>query len=90
MREWKIPPAWRMGFIVPVWKRKGDVHDLGKYQVITLLSHVLKMLERILDGRIRRIVECEMGEQQGFRRRRGMADGMFILRQLVEKRLEGQ
>ena len=37
------------------------------------------MLERILGRRIRRIVECKMKEQ-GFRR--GMADGMFTLRQL--------
>ena len=73
--------------IVPVWKRKGDVHDRG----ITLLSHVLKELKRILDGRIRRIVECEMGEEeQGFRRGRGTADGMFTVRQLVEKKLERQ
>ena len=45
----------------------------------------------ILDGRIRRIVGCEMGEeQQGFRRRRVTADGVFTLRKLVVKRLEGQ
>ena len=56
-----------------------------------LLSHALKILERILDGRIRRIVECEMGEeQQGFRRGRDTADGMFTLRQLVKKKVEGQ
>ena len=67
------------------------VHDLGKYPGIMLPSHVLKMLEGILDGRIRRIVECEMGEeQQGFRRGRGTADGKFTLIQLVEKRLQGQ
>ena len=43
------------------------------------------VLEIIMDGRIRRIVECEMGEeQQGFRRGRGTADGMFTLRQLAE------
>ena len=72
--------------IVFVWKRKGDVHDPGQYRGTTLLSHVVKVLERILFGRIRRIVECEMGEkQQGFRR--DTADGMFTLRQLVEKRL---
>ena len=80
-----------MGLIVPVWKRKGDVHDPGKYRGITLLSNVLKVSESILDGRIRRIVECEVGEeQQGFRRGRGTADGMFTLRQLVEKKIEGQ
>ena len=37
-----------------IWKRKGDVNDPGKYRSITLLSHVLKVLERILDRRIRR------------------------------------
>ena len=91
MREGKLPEEWRTGLIVPVWKRKGDVQDPGKHIDITLLSHVLKVLERILDVRIRRIVECEMGEkQQGFKRGRSTADGMFTLRQLVGKKLEGQ
>ena len=90
MREGNTPEEWRTGLIDPVWKRKENVYDPGKYRGITLLSHVLKVLERVLDGRIRRIVECEMGEeQQGFRRGRGMADGMFTLRQLVEMSLEG-
>ena len=42
---------------------KGNVHDPGKYRGISLLSHVLKVLERILDGRIRMIVEGEVGEE---------------------------
>ena len=51
----------------------------------------MKVLERILDGRIRKSVEMEIGEeQQGLRKGRGMTDGMFTLRQLVEKRLEVQ
>ena len=87
----KIPEEWRTGLIVIVWKRKGDVHDPGKYRGITLLSRVLKVLERILDGMIRRIAECEIGvEQQGFRRGRGTADGMFTLGQLLGKKLEEQ
>ena len=78
-----------MGLIVPIWKRKGDVHDPGKYRGITLLSQVLKLLESVLDARIRRRVEGDFGEeQQGFRKGRGTADGMYVLRQMIEKRLE--
>ena len=52
---------WRMCLIVPTWKRKGDVNDPGKYSGITLLSQVLKLLERVLDARIRRRVEGDFG-----------------------------
>ena len=41
-----------MNLIVPIWKRKRDVPDQGKYRGFTLLSHVLKLLERGLDARI--------------------------------------
>ena len=61
------------------------------YRGITLLSHIMKLLERILDVRIRKKVEQQLGEeQQGFRKGRGTTDGMFALRQMVEKRLESQ
>ena len=89
MQEGRIPKELRMGLIVPIWKRKGDVHDPGKYRGITLLSQVLKLLERVLDARIRSRVECDFGEeQQGFMKGRGTADGMYVLRQMAEKRLE--
>ena len=63
----------------------------GKYRGIAFLSHIIKLLERTLDGRIRKRVEQEFGEeQQGFRKGKGKTDWMFALRQLVEKRLEMQ
>ncbi len=68
---------------------EGDVHDLGKSRGITLVSQVLKLLERVLDGRIRKNIECEIGEeQQEFRKGRGTTDGLFTLRQVVEKKLK--
>ena len=81
-----------MGLIVPIWKRKGDVHELGKYKGITLLTQVLKLLERVLDARIRRRVEGDFGEEQiklsrvqeGERNRRR---DMYVLKQMIEKRL---
>ena len=42
---------------------KGDVHDPGKYRKyrgITLLSQVLKLLERVLDGRIRKTLNARL------------------------------
>ena len=67
---------------------EGDVHDPGKYRGITLLSQVLKLLERVLDERIRRRVDGDFWEEQrGFRKGRATADGMYVLRHMVEKRL---
>ena len=56
MREGEIQEERRTGLIVPIWKRKGDVHDPGKYRRIMLLSHMLKLMDRSLDGRIRAVV----------------------------------
>ena len=91
MKQCKVSEDWRTGFIVPIWKRKGDAQDPGKYRGITLLSHIMILLETILDKWLRERVEHELGEEQmGFRKGRGTTGGMFSLRQLVEKRLERQ
>ena len=68
-----------------VWKRKGNVQDPRKYRGITLLSKVLKLLERVLDAMIMRRVEGDLGDElHRFRNGRGTADWM---RHVVEKRL---
>ena len=81
-----------MGLIVPIWKRKGNVHDPGKYRGIKLLSQVLKRLDRVfLDARTRRRVEGDFGEEQQLRvhdeERKEQQTGD---RCMVEKRLEVQ
>ena len=66
-----------------MWKKKGDLQAPRKCRGITLVSHTMKLLKRILDGRIRKRIEQELGEEQhGFRKGRGTTDGMFALRQL--------
>ena len=67
------------------------MQDPVKYRGITLLSHIMKLLQRILDVRILKRVEHEFGEeQQGFKKGRGTTNGIFALRQLADKRLEIQ
>ena len=83
MQEGRIPKEWSMGLTVPIWKRKGDVYGPGKYRDIPLLSQVQNLLERDLDSMISRRVEGDFREeQQGFRKERGTAYGMYVLRQM--------
>ena len=66
------------------------MHDPGRYRGTTPLSQVLKR-ERVLDAMIRRRIECDFGEEhQTFREGRRSADGMYVLRVMVDKILEGQ
>ena len=79
---------WQRGVIVPIWKGKGDIHDPVRYRGITLLSQALKLMEGILDARVRHIVERKIRENQlGFRKGRGTDDGLFAIRQIIEKRI---
>ena len=75
--------------IVLIWKGKGDIHDPGRYRGIALLSQALKLIERMLDARVRHIVERKIGEKQlGFRKGRGTDDGLLAIRQIITKRRE--
>ena len=79
--------GWMIGLIVPLWKGKGDVHDPGKYRGIALLI--------VGDGFRRRdqekTIEGDFGkEHQGFRKGIGIADGTYVLRQIVGMRLNVQ
>ena len=62
MKQCKVPEDWRTRLIVLIWKRTGDAQDPGKYRGITLLNllnHIMKLLERILDKRLRETVEMD-------------------------------
>lgn len=53
------------------------------------MSHTLKILERMIDGRPRE--EVDIGKEQlGFMKGSGTSDGIFCLRQVMEKFREKQ
>ena len=55
----------------------------------SLLSQPSKVFARILEKRIRYIVEPQLSENQfGFRKNKGCSVAIFILRQLREKHIE--
>ena len=77
----KIPTEWRDSVIIPIYKEKGDIQDCGNYRGIKLMSHTMKIWERIIDRRLRE--ETTIGDEQfGFMPGRGTTDAIFAVRQL--------
>ena len=84
----EMPRDWRESVMIKLYKQKGDVLECGNYRGIKLLEHVFKLLERIVEGRLRNIIEID--EQQfGFTKGKSTVDAAFIVRQVQEKYLEG-
>uniref|UniRef100_A0A1Y1MCV0 Reverse transcriptase domain-containing protein n=1 Tax=Photinus pyralis TaxID=7054 RepID=A0A1Y1MCV0_PHOPY len=83
--EETVPTDWDEGLVVPIFK-KGDPHDCGNYRGITLLSTTLKLYERILERRLRTIIETTLSEpQSGFRPGRSVQDHIFTIKQIIQK-----
>ncbi len=49
MSTGKMPEDWRSSVVVPVYKNKGDVQECGNYRGIKLLSHTMKLWERVVE-----------------------------------------
>ena len=53
VKEGCIPDDWRKSILVPVYKGKGDPLVCGSYRAIKLLEQPMKVLERVLEKKIR-------------------------------------
>ncbi|KAG0721870.1 Ankyrin repeat and SOCS box protein 3 [Chionoecetes opilio] len=84
-----IPPDWKRGLVVPIWKGKGDRQDCNNYHGITLLSVPGKVLAHLLLTRIRsHLVKHQRPQQSGFTPGKSTTDRILALRVLVERRRE--
>ncbi|KAK3564418.1 hypothetical protein QTP86_018806 [Hemibagrus guttatus] len=69
----KMPEEWRRSVLVPIFKNKGDVQSCSNYRGIKLMSHTMKLWERVVEARLRKVVEiCE--QQYGFMPRKITTD----------------
>ncbi|KAK3548323.1 hypothetical protein QTP70_010196 [Hemibagrus guttatus] len=85
----RMPEEWRRSVLVPIFKNKGDVQSCNNYRGIKLMSHTMKVWERVVEARLRKVVEiCE--QQYGFMPRKSTTDAIFALRILMEKYRDGQ
>ncbi|CAM4611183.1 unnamed protein product [Leuciscus chuanchicus] len=83
-RSGTVPLGWQTGVVVPLFK-KGDRRVCSNYRGITLLSLPGKVYARVLERRIRPIVEPRIQEEQcGFRPGRGTLDQLYTLSRMLE------
>ena len=85
----RMPEEWRRNVLIPIYKNKGDAQCCGNYRGIKLMSHTMKVWERIIETRLRDRVEISK-QQYGFMPGKGTTDAMFALRMLMEKYRVGQ
>ncbi|KAK3510676.1 hypothetical protein QTP70_013013 [Hemibagrus guttatus] len=85
----RMPEEWRRSVLVPIFKNKGDMQSCSNYRGIKLMSHTMKLWVRVVEARLRKVVEiCE--QQYVFMPRKSTTDAIFALRILMEKYRDGQ
>ena len=76
-----IPEEWRTSTITPIYKQKGDPLECNNFRGITVLSHILKLWERVVESRLRKMVN--IGERlYGFQPGKSTIQPLFCLRML--------
>ena len=80
----KLLEEWMLSSLVPIFKKKGDPLNPNFYRGIKLSENAFKLYEKVLDGRLREVVDIDK-MQYGFIPGRGNVDAVFVLRRLSEK-----
>ena len=75
---------WQTSVLVPIFKEKRDVRSCITYRGVKLLEHAMKIVERVLERRIRELVNVD-SMQFGFMLGRETTDALFVVRRMQEK-----
>jgi hypothetical protein len=83
-RSNKMLDEWRRSILVPIFKNKGDVQSCTNYRGIKLMSHTMKLWEKIIEHRLRGVTNVTEN-QFGFMSGRSTMEAIFLIRQLMER-----
>jgi hypothetical protein len=78
-RSNKMPDEWRQSILVPIFKNKGDAQSCTNYRGIKLMSHTMKLWERIIEHRLRGVTNVTEN-QFGFMPERSTMEVIFLIR----------
>ncbi|XP_065313066.1 uncharacterized protein LOC135922589 [Gordionus sp. m RMFG-2023] len=76
----EVLQKWRQSYQVPIFKNKWDPHNCQNYRGKKPMSHCLKLYEKIMEKRLRDIIEIG-----GFMPGRSTNDAIHAIRQMSEK-----
>ena len=84
-----LPTSWLTGYIIPLYKNKGDPANPDNYRPITILSCLREVFTAILNDRLTSYMHLETHNllninQAGFRKKHSTWDGMCLLHILAE------
>ncbi|KAL5139739.1 LINE-1 retrotransposable element ORF2 protein [Glycine soja] len=84
MRSKRMPEEWRRSTLVPIYKNKGDIQNCANYRGIKLMSHTMKLWEKVIERRLRK--ETQVTENQfGFMPGRSTMEAIYLLRRVMEQ-----
>lgn len=84
-----FPDKWRVGVVVPIWKR-GERNVVSNYRGVTLTSTAYKIYASILNKEIVKDLDEKEGwgrTQAGFRKNRGTIGNIRILKHIIGRRI---
>ena len=79
-----MPEERKSSVVVLIFKGKEDVMDCGACRGVKLLEHEMKIVERVLENRIRGLVSID-DMQLGFMPGTGTTHALFIFRRMQEE-----
>jgi hypothetical protein len=85
-RSNRMSDEWR-STLVPIFKNKGDIQSCTNYRGIKLMSHTMKLWERVIEHRLRGMTHITMN-QFGFMPGRSTMEVIFLIRQVMERYME--
>ena len=74
----RMPEEWRRSVLIPIYKNKVDAQCCGNYRGIKLMTHTMKVWERIIETKLGDSVEISK-QQYGFMPGKGTTDAMLAL-----------
>ena len=74
---------WRTSTVIPLYRDKGDIQDCNNYQGIKLLSHTMKLWERVIEGKLRKGISI-LENQFSFMPGRSPIEAIHLIRRLIE------